>query len=86
MHDLHAADKIHKLAIEQAGAAELKNIKKIIIELGSVIEHGADISAENLEFNLKMLNEGTLANGAEIIINKVAGHDWRLISISGDEK
>ena len=86
MHDLHVADKIHKLAIEQARVAELKNIKKIIIELGSVIEHGADINAENLEFNLNMLNEGTLADEAEIIIHKVSGSDWRLISISGDEK
>ena len=86
MHDLHVADKIHKLAIEQARSAELKNVKKITIELGSVIEHGADISAENLEFNLKMLNEGTIADQAEIIINKVPGNDWRLISISGDEK
>jgi len=86
MHDLHVADKIHKLAIEQARAAELKNIKKIVVELGSVIEHGADISAENLEFNLNMLNEGTLADQAEIIINKVSGSDWRLLSISGDEK
>ena len=86
MHDLHVADKIHKLAIEQAGRNNLKTVEKIVIDLGSVIEHGADISAENLQFNLNLLNQGSLAEGAEIIINKVSGNDWRLVSISGDEK
>ncbi len=86
MHDLHVADKIHKLVVEQANKNNLKQVKKIVIDLGSVIEHGADISGENLEFNLKMLNKDTLADGAEIIINRVDGYDWKLVSISGDEK
>ena len=86
MHDLHVADKINKLVIEQSARNNLKTVKKIVIDLGSVIEHGADISAENLQFNLNLLNQGSLAEGADIIINRVPGHDWRLVSISGDEK
>lgn len=86
MHDLHVADKIHQLVVGQAGQNGLARVKKIVIELGSVIEHGADISAENLEFNLRLLNQGSIADGAAVVIKKVAGSDWKLISISGDEK
>ncbi len=59
-------------------------VKQAVIELGTVIEHGADITPENLEFNIKMLSEGTVANGLEIIIKKVQGSDWKLVSISGE--
>jgi len=55
-----------------------------LIDLGSVIEHGADISSENLEFNLQMLSRNTVAEGAKVKINKVDGSSWELISIAGD--
>ncbi|MBT5503466.1 hypothetical protein HN858_01055 [Candidatus Falkowbacteria bacterium] len=84
MHDLHVADKIHKLVLEQAKKNNLKQVKKILIDLGSVIEHGADISSENLEFNLQMLSRNTVAEGAKVKINKVDGSSWELISIAGD--
>lgn len=84
MHDLHVADKIHKLVLAQAQQNNLSVVKNITIDLGSVVEHGANIAKENLEFNLKMLNKGTVADSAEIIINEVDGNDWNLVSISGD--
>ncbi|MBU1132615.1 hydrogenase maturation nickel metallochaperone HypA [Patescibacteria group bacterium] len=84
MHDLHAADKIQRLIIEQAKKNRLNAVLEIVIELGCVIEHGADITPENLEFNLQMLNKGTLAEKAKIIINKVSGNSWKLVSISGE--
>ena len=84
MHDLHVADKIHKLVLEQAKKNNLKQVKKILIDLGSVIEHGADISSENLEFNLQMLSRNPVAEGAKVKINKVDGSSWELISIAGD--
>ena len=55
MHDLHAADQILKLVLEKANDNKLIKVKKIIIELGSVVEHGEEINAENLVFNLKLL-------------------------------
>ena len=86
MHDIHVANKVQKLILEQAENSGLKNVKKIEIELGSIEEHGSDITAENLGFNLKMLTQGTIAEGLQINIKKVPGNDWQLISISGDEK
>ena len=84
MHDLHVADKVNKMVLEEAAKNNLKVVKKIVIDLGSVVEHGANISKENLIFNLNLLNKGTIAENAEILVNEVTGNDWRLTSIVGD--
>jgi len=84
MHDIHEADKICKLILENAKKNNLQKVKQVNIKLGSVIEHGADITAENLKFNLKMLLKGTIGDGAEINIKKVDGNSWELDSILGD--
>ncbi|MBI5077383.1 hydrogenase maturation nickel metallochaperone HypA [Candidatus Falkowbacteria bacterium] len=83
MHDIHEADKIQRIVLRTAQENGLKNVKEIIIELGSVVEHGADITAENLEFNLRMLCKGTMAAGAKIVIKKTKINGWKLASISG---
>lgn len=87
MHDIHLADQVHKLIIEQAQKNKLKNVQKVAIELGEYMEHGSDITADNLEYNLKMLATGTPAEGAQVTVTKVQGDNyWKLISISGDEE
>ncbi|MBT4723131.1 hypothetical protein HN958_01640 [Candidatus Falkowbacteria bacterium] len=83
MHDFHEADKIFKLVLQNAKDNNLSKVKQININLGSVVEHGADITAENLEFNLGMLAKGTIVEGAKIKIKKIEGNSWELISISG---
>lgn len=70
MHDLHLADKILKQVLEFARANNFKKIKKVWIELGPIVEHGAEIEPENLKFNLAMLSQGTLAGRAEFRIKK----------------
>jgi len=84
MHDLHEADKILKLILNHAFQNNLKKVTMAEIELGSVIEHGDEISAENLEFNIKMLAKNTLAENLEIKINKVKGDSWVLKEIQGE--
>ena len=84
MHDLHAADQILKLVLEKANENKLLTVKKIVIELGSVVEHGADINADNLAFNLKLLAKNTPARGAEVIIKKVGSDTWKLVEIEGE--
>jgi Zn finger protein HypA/HybF involved in hydrogenase expression len=84
MHDIHEADKIFKVVLESAKQNNLKKVKQINIKLGSVVEHGADITAENLDFNLKMLTEGTIVEGSTINIEKIDGNSWELVSISGE--
>jgi len=84
MHDIHVANKIYKLIVENAARARLKVVRIVTIDLGSVEEHGADITAENLDFNLKMLGQDFFPKDIQIKINRVMGSDWKLVSISGD--
>ena len=84
MHDLHAADLILKLVLEKANENKLLQVKKITIELGSVVEHGEDINPDNLAFNIKMLAKNSPARNAEVIIKKVRGKSWKLVEIEGD--
>lgn len=84
MHDLHEANKILKIILDYAQQNKLNKVTKAVIELGSIIEHGAEISPENLEFNLKMLARNTLAQGLEVEILQVKGESWVLKEIQGE--
>ena len=84
MHDLHAADQILKLVLDQANESKLLMVKKIVIELGSMIEHGQDINPDNLAFNIKLLAKNSTARGAKVVIRKAKSDGWRLVEIEGD--
>jgi len=84
MHDLHAADQILKLALEKANDNKLLLVRKIVIELGSVVEHSEEINADNLIFNIKLLAKNTPAKGAEVVVKKVKGGSWKLVEIEGE--
>ncbi len=84
MHDLHLADKILKTAIEAGNKNNITKINSIKIDLGKIIEHGERVTPEGLKINFDMLSKGTIANGAELIINSVEGELWKLKEINGD--
>lgn len=81
MHDLHLAQQILKIVLEYAEKNGLKKIKKIELELGSILEHDEVISPENLVFNFNLLSKNTLAETAELDIKKIEGDSWKLVSI-----
>ena len=81
MHDFHLADQIFKTVLEYAEKNGFKKIKKIELELGSILEHGEYILPENLIFNFNLLSKNTIAENAELNIKKTAGENWKLISI-----
>lgn len=84
MHDLHAADQILKVVLDKALENKLLEVKKIVIELGSIIEHGQDIDADNLVFNIKLLAKNTPAKAANVVVKKTKGDSWKLVEIEGD--
>ncbi|MCX6742882.1 MAG: hydrogenase/urease maturation nickel metallochaperone HypA [Candidatus Parcubacteria bacterium] len=84
MHDLHLANQIMKLILEYAQKNKLKKVTGAVIELGQITEHGSEIAPENLEFNLKMLAQKTLAEGLNVVIRKVKGDSWVLKEIEGE--
>jgi len=81
MHDFHLAQQILKIALEYAEKNHFKKIKKIELELGSILEHGEYILPENLIFNFNLLSKNTIAESAELKIKKIKGENWKLISI-----
>jgi len=83
MHDLHAADQILKIALDQANENKLMKIDRMVIELGSIVEHGEQISPENLKFNLKVLAKNTPAKNCRVIIKRVRSDGYRLVEIDG---
>lgn len=84
MHDFHLADLIYKEIIKSAETNELHRVTSATIELGSIIEHGETVKAENLVFNIKMLAEGDVADGLEVLIIESYGNDWVLKEIEGE--
>ena len=83
MHDLHLADQILKTVLEYAEKNGFKKIKKIELELGSILEHGEYILPENLVFNFNLLSKSTIAESAELKIKKINGDNWKLVFIEG---
>ena len=81
MHDFHLANEILKTVLGYAEKNGFKNVSKIEIELGSLMEHGEEILPENLIYNFKLLAKNTIAQNAELEIKKTKGENWKLISI-----
>jgi Zn finger protein HypA/HybF involved in hydrogenase expression len=84
MHDLHEANRISQIIIEEMNKNNLKKLSYIEIELGVIIEHGSDINPENLEFNLRMILKDLVNSQTKIEIKKVKGESWKLVSIEGE--
>ena len=85
MHDFHLADQIYKTISDYAQKNQLKKVTRAVIELGSIVEHGEEILPANLDFNIKMLAKGGVAEGIDLDIKRVAGDSWILKEIEGDK-
>ncbi len=83
MHDLHLADKILKTAIENAEKNNLKKIKSVSVEIGSIVEHGEKVTPENLQVNFELLAKGTIAEGAQLMVDSREGDTWGIKEIEG---
>lgn len=84
MHDIHAAQKILKTALEYATKNNLQKINSMTIELGNIVEHNELITPENLKYNVGLISKNTPAENCEIIVNQTGGSDLRLVEIDGD--
>ena len=67
MHEAALAESILKIAIDTAEKNQAKKISAVGLKLGYMA--GVEVEALNLSF--KVLSENTLAQGAELKINRV---------------
>ena len=84
MHDWYLANEILKTVLEYADKNGFKRVLKVEMELGSISEHGEEITPENLIYNFKLLSKNTITENAELKINKSKGSEWKLVEIEGD--
>ena len=85
MHDWYLANEILKTVLEYVKKNGFKNVSRVRLELGSIIEHDEEISPDNLIYNFKLLAEKTVAKDAELEIKKNKGDSWKLLDIEGEE-
>ncbi len=84
MHDLMLAKEILDQVLKSAKINRLKKISRLVVSLGSFVEHDEEILPENLKANVRLLSQKTLVEGAEIIIKKIGDRGvWRLEEIEG---
>ena len=78
MHDFNLANEIVQIAKEHVQKSGLSKISKIVVELGSIIEHGENISVQNLKYNINLLMP------CQVKIKKINGDTWRLVTMEGE--
>lgn len=84
MHDFHLADIIYKTIMDYAQQNNLKKVTKAVVEIGSIVEHGEEVLAENLDYNIKMLAKGGSVEDIVLEFIKVHGNNWNLKEIEGE--
>ena len=84
MHDFHLADQIYKTILEYAEKNRLRKVKRAVIELGSIVEHGEEVLPDNLKFNIIMLAKSGVADNLELEIVRTQNDHWALKEIEGE--
>lgn len=69
MHELSLATSIVEIADREAERRGLSGLKAVVVQVGCL----TDVSPEALEFAFEYAREGTLAAGAALAIQRVAG-------------
>ncbi|MFA5135385.1 MAG: hydrogenase/urease maturation nickel metallochaperone HypA [Patescibacteria group bacterium] len=83
MHDLLAAQDIVRAAVQTAEKNKLTKITQVIIRLGKIVEHNEELSPENLRFNFGLISKNTIAEGADLVIQKGTGRELSVIEVRG---
>jgi len=84
MHDFYLAKDLLEKVLKIADKNKLKKINKVSVELGTMEEHGEDITAANLKFNFEMLAKNTHASQAKLEIKKIKKPNfWSLKEVEG---
>ncbi|MFC2175253.1 hydrogenase maturation nickel metallochaperone HypA [archaeon] len=88
MHEIEAAQSLLKAALAVAEASHAKKVRKVYAVVGEL----AFLPDENLRLNFEAAAKGTIAEGAELVIEKKKAHyscacgaEGELPRVEGDE-
>jgi len=91
MHDFLLAKEIVDEVLKVAKEKNCSIISNVSVEIGQIAlahdghaEHVEDISIENVQFGIDTVAKGTLLENTKFDIIKVAGENWKLVSIDGE--
>jgi Zn finger protein HypA/HybF involved in hydrogenase expression len=88
MHDFILAKQIVDEILKIVNEKKLEKISEVDLEVGQIAmahdgfeEHTHDLTAENIEFNLKSIAKGTILENAKFNIKKIEGDYWKITNI-----
>ena len=82
MHELSIAQEIVATVRRHLPPGEMRPVKSVKLELGDLTR----IAPHSLRFCFEMAGQGTLVEGADLKIERVAGDDIRVTEIETEEK
>ncbi len=69
MHELSLAEGVREIIDEAAAAQRFRHVRTIVLEIGEL----AAVETESLQFCLEIVLRGTIAEGAAIQVETLAG-------------
>lgn len=74
MHEMSLAEGILQIVEDTAGAQGFKRVTQVRLEIGAL----AGVEVEALAFCLDLVLKGSLAEGAEVRLDRLPGEGWCL--------
>jgi len=74
MHEMSLAEGILQIADDAAGRQGFERVKEIRLEIGAL----AGVEQDALRFCLDVVLEGSLADGARVVMETLPGRGWCL--------
>ncbi|MFH1387525.1 MAG: hydrogenase maturation nickel metallochaperone HypA [bacterium] len=80
MHELHLIKDLLNDLLKRAEEEQIKKISRVMIKMGEFTE----INPEILRYSLAQHAQGTIAEGAELVIEPSQTRELRLVSFDGE--
>ena len=80
MHEFSIIEKLFAIILKQVAQNQLRQVRKVNLQIGEWCQLAPDF----LQFAFTTIAQGTIAEGAELNIERIAGQEIILESIEGE--
>lgn len=80
MHEVSAMSEMFEIINQNIESYGLKKVNKVVVKIGE----SSCIHESSIKFSFETMAKGTICENAQIIIEKVKGHELLLDSIEGE--